>query len=381
MFEELLAFIKSTYSHKKDIHLHEPVFLGNEKKYIENCIDNTMVSSIGEYVNKFETDVATFLESKYAIATVNGTSAIHLCLILSGVKRDDEVITQSLTFIGTCNPIIYLGASPIFLDVDKDSLGLSPKNLHKFLSMNSEIRDDGYCWNKSTNRIIKACIPTHVNGFPNRIDEIVRICSNYNIKVVEDAAEALGSRFKKNFVGTFGSVNALSFNGNKIITAGGGGMIITDDEQLAFKAKHLTIQAKRKHKWEFEHDEIGYNYRLPNINAALGCAQMERINLILKNKKTTADIYEEISKKLNLKLVKGIENTEPNFWLNTIILSSEEERKELLKQSHDINIFLRPLWKPIHELAMYKNFQKDDMKNTNWLYSHTISLPSSFREF
>ncbi len=381
MFEELLSFIKSTYHNKEDIHLHEPVFFENEKNYTYECIKDSMVSSIGKFVDRFELEVSTYLGAKYAIATVNGTSALHISLILSGVNRGDEVLTQSLTFVGTCNPIIYIGAFPVFIDVDRDTLGLSPSKLNEFLSENCEVRDDGYCWNINTNRIIKSCIPTHVNGFPNRIDEIISICSSYNIRVIEDAAEALGSKYKNNFVGTFGNINAFSFNGNKIITTGGGGMIVTNDETVARKAKHLTTQAKKKHKWEFMHDSIGYNYRLPNINAALGCAQLENINLILKNKKIIADEYRAILEKLNINFVTGIDNTQPNYWLNTIVLNHEKEKEVLLNLSYKKNIFLRPLWVPLHELRMYKNYQKDEMLNTIWLYQHCISLPSSFREY
>ena len=380
MFEELLSRIKSIYHYKEDIHLHEPVFFENEKIYTNECIKESMVSSIGKYVDRFELEVSKYLGAKYAVATVNGTSALHISLILSGVNRGDEVLAQSLTFVGTCNPIIYIGAIPVFIDVDRDTLGLSPSKLRDFLSENCEIRDDGYCWNINTNRKIKSCIPTHVNGFPNRIDEIIKICSSYNIRVIEDAAEALGSKYENNFIGTFGDINAFSFNGNKIITTGGGGMIVTNDEELAIKAKHLTTQAKKKHKWEFMHDLIGYNYRLPNINAALGCAQIENINTILKNKKEIANEYKEIAAKLNVNFVTGIDSTQPNYWLNTIVLNHEKEKEELLNLAHKEKIFLRPLWIPLHELHMYKYYQRDEMLNTSWLYQHCISLPSSFRE-
>ena len=379
MFEELFKLIKSIYSTNDSIYLHEPFFNGNEKKYIDECIETRMVSSIGSFVNIFEEKVTSFLGVKHGVATSNGTSALHISLILVGVQTDDEVITQSLTFVGTCNPIVYLGANPIFIDVDKDTLGLSPDKLKNFLDSKCEIRNDGYCWNKQTNRKIKACVPVHVNGFSNRIDEIIQICSSYNIEVVEDGAESLGSSFKNKYLGSYGKINALSFNGNKIITTGGGGMILTDDDQLAAKAKHITTQSKINHSWEFNHDQIGYNYRLPNINAAIGCAQIESIKNILIDKKNTAEIYSQFFEHSDIKFIHGIESSEPNFWLNTIILKDKDQKKELLIESNNKNIYLRPLWIPMHRLKIYKNFQHEDMKNTNWLYDRCISLPSSFK--
>ena len=377
MFEKLLEFIKLNYPEQSQIHLHEPFLNGNEKEYINECFNTNMVSSIGPFVKDFEDKVSSFLGAKYGIATFNGTSALHISLLLSGVCEDDEVITQSLTFIGTCNPIRYLNANPVFIDVDKDTLGLSPQKLNEFLTSKCELRNDGNCWNKETGKRIKACIPVHVNGFANRIDKIIEICLEYNIEVIEDAAEALGSKYKDKYLGTFGKVNALSFNGNKIITTGGGGMIITNDYEIALQAKHLTTQAKLSHKWEFDHDQIGYNYRLPNVNAAIGCAQIEIFQSILEKKSIIAKEYRNFFENFEIDFLEGIESSNPNFWLNTIIIRDKAQKNELLNLSHKNNIFLRPLWKPLHNLEMYKDSTQDNLDNTKWLYDRCISLPSS----
>ena len=298
--QKVVDFIKETFNTKEFIALHEPRFIGNEKKYLNDCIDSTFVSSVGKYVDRFEKEFASFVGAKYAIATVNGTAALHISLLLANVKKDDEVITQPLTFIATCNAISYIGAKPVFVDVDLDTMGLSPESLKDFLEANCEIINN-QCINKTTNKIIKACVPMHTFGHPCKIEEIKEIC---DIWLVEDAAESLGSFYKDKHTGTFGKVSAFSFNGNKIITSGGGGVIVTDDEQIAKRAKHITTTAKIPHPYEYVHDEIAYNYRLPNINAALLVAQMENLEKFLESKRELASTYEKFFKTSNIDFIK-----------------------------------------------------------------------------
>ena len=305
--KSFVSLVKSIYG-PEFVPLHRPIFAGSEKQYLLDCIDSNFVSSVGEKVTEFEREIADFTGSKYSIATVNGTSALHICLHLAGVGCGDEVITQALTFVATGNAISYCGANPIFIDVDKDTMGLSPSSLRSFLEEYAEIRD-GVSFNKQTGRIIKTCVPMHTFGFPCRINEISAICNKWNIALIEDAAESLGSYFKNRHTGTFGRLAAISFNGNKIITTGGGGMIITDDENLAKRAKHLTTTAKVPHAYEFVHDEIGYNYRMPNLNAALGCAQLEKLESMLEQKKEIAHRYAEFFEDLGINILKAIESS------------------------------------------------------------------------
>ena len=290
-FEKIVSFIKEKYPGQDFIPLHAPVFAGNEKKYLLDTIDSTFVSSVGAYVKKFEEMLCEITGAKFAIATVNGTNALHMALIMAGVDRDDEVISQSLTFIATCNAISYLGASPVFVDVDKDSLGMSPISLVNFLKDNTEKRKDGFAYNIHTGKRIKACVPMHTFGLPCRIDELVDICNSYNIAVVEDAAESIGSFYKNKHTGIYGLLGVFSFNGNKTITCGAGGAIVTNNQQLAEKAKHLTTQAKIPHAWAFFHDEIGYNYRMPNLNAALACGQLEQLGKFVERKRNLSESY------------------------------------------------------------------------------------------
>ena len=286
MYNEFVHFARELYQTDDLIPLHTPLFQGNEKRYLLDTIDSTIVSSVGQYVDRFEQVVSDFTGAKYAIATVNGTSALHIALNLVGVESETEVITQSLTFIATCNAIRYCQATPVFVDVDQNTLGLSHKSLRAFLETNAEMRDDGNCWNMTTNRRIVACLPMHTLGFPAELDQLNQLCNRYNIALVEDAAESLGSFYKEQHTGTIGKISAISFNGNKTITTGGGGMILTNDPERAKRARHITTTAKVPHQWDFVHDEIGYNYRLPNLNAALGVAQMESLPRYLKQKRT-----------------------------------------------------------------------------------------------
>jgi len=377
MYKNLVSFIRELYSTKDFIPLHAPQFKGNEKIYVENTIDSTFVSSVGESVNKFENLIKEFTGIQYAIATVNGTAAMHIALELSGVERETEVITQSLTFVATCNAIKYCGAIPVLIDVEKSTLGMSPHKLEEFLDEYCEIRDDGFCWNHSTNRRISACLPMHTFGHVTQIEKIERICSLFNINLIEDAAESLGSFFKGKHTGNFGKVSATSFNGNKIITSGGGGMILTNDEELALKAKHITTTAKIPSLWSYDHDQIGYNYRLPNLNAALGVAQMEMLPEFLKSKRDIASKYQNWGKDNGVMFVSEHANCSSNYWLNCVVTENENNRDLMLKVTNESNIMTRPIWKPMHKLPMYQNCQKTDLINTEWLYSRIVNVPSS----
>jgi len=376
MYNNLVGFIQEIYNTKEFLPLHEPRFIGNEKKYLNDCIDSTFVSSVGKYVDMFEKEFAQKVGTKYAIATVNGTSALHIALILADVKKYDEVITQPLTFIATCNAISYIGAKPIFVDVDLDTMGLSPKSLLEFLEMNCEIVDDK-CINKTTNKIIKACVPMHTFGHPCRIDEIKDICDSWHINLVEDAAESLGSSYKGKHTGTFGKIGAFSFNGNKIITSGGGGAIVTDDEKLAKRAKHLTTTAKIPHPYEYRHDEIGYNYRMPNLNAALLVAQLEQLDEFIANKRELALKYEEFFKTVSdIEFVKEPKNSKSNYWLQAVILKDLESRDEFLNYTNSNGIMTRPIWKLMNELEMFKDCQCGSLENSKYLEKRVVNISS-----
>ncbi|ASR42837.1 aminotransferase DegT [Xanthomonas citri pv. mangiferaeindicae] len=374
-FPSAISLIRDIYG-PDFIPLHRPAFEGNERQYLVDCIDSNFVSSVGAKVTEFEERIAAFTGSKYAIATVNGTAALHVALQLSGVGRDDEVITQALTFIATCNALSYAGAHPVFVDVDLDTMGLSPTALRRWLEANAEVRD-GRAWNRATGRRIAACVPMHTFGQPLRIREIVEICDAYGIAVVEDAAESLGSYIDGQHTGTFGRFATLSFNGNKVITTGGGGMIVTDDEALAKRAKHLTTTAKVPHPYEFVHDEIGYNYRLPNLNAALGCAQMERLGEMLAVKADVAARYAEFFAGTGIRFVQPLADCTSNWWLNAIVLTSEAERDAFLEYTNAQGVMTRPIWRLMSRLAMFSGCQHDGLENSHWLEARVVNLPSS----
>lgn len=378
MFDDFVSFAQEIYKTKEFIPLHEPRFSGNEKKYLNDCVDSTFVSSVGQYVDRVEKEIANYTGAKYAIATANGTAALHVSLILAGVSHNDEVITQPLTFVATCNAINYCGAQPIFIDVDRDSLGMSPDALRCFFEENTELRDNK-CFNKSTGKIIKACVPMHTFGHSCRIDEIKIVCNKYNVVLVEDAAESLGSFYKNKHTGTFGSIGAISFNGNKIITSGGGGCVITDDEQLAKKAKHLTTTAKKPHKWEFMHDMIGYNYRMPNINAALLVAQLENIDLFLENKRELSLIYKKYFESNDIKFVVEPEGCRSNYWLNALVFNDRKERDNFLLETNNKGVMTRPIWTLMNKLDMFKEAQCDNLENAIWLEDRVVNIPSSVR--
>lgn len=376
-FKDIVFKIREIYKSDDFIPLHPPVFMGNEKKYLNECIDSTFVSSVGKFVDKFEYMLQDFTKANCAIAVSNGTSALHAALTVLGVKRGDEVLTQALTFVATCNAISMLGADPVFIDVDKDTMGLSPMSLKAFLEENCE-RRNGTTYNKITGKKVSACVPMHTFGNPLRIREVVEICSDWNIKVVEDAAESLGSYVGDTHTGLFGDLGVLSFNGNKTITTGGGGAIITNNDSLGKLVKHITTTAKVPHKWEFVHDMVAFNYRMPNINAALGCAQLEEINTILSSKLKVAEIYKDYFAKTSLKYFEAIKGTRPNNWLHAIITHDKSERDQLLKYTNENGVMTRPIWTLMNKLEMYKDCYKGDLANSEWLEERVVNIPSGY---
>lgn len=377
--QKTIDFIKKTFGSEKFIPLHAPYFGGNEKKYLNETIDSTFVSSVGIFVNRFEEMMAEYTGSKHAVACVNGTNALHIAMLVCGVQRDDEVLSQALTFIATANAISYIGAKPVFIDVDRDTLGMSPDALRDFLTQNTEKRPDGFTYNKDTGKRISACVPMHTFGLPLRIDEIAEICEAWNIVLIEDAAESLGSYYKGEHTGVFGKFGIFSFNGNKTITCGGGGALITDDEYLAKRAKHLTTQAKMPHPWKFRHDDIGFNYRMPNLNAALACAQLEQLDKILQNKRELAEKYNEFFKQTSFVFVKEPLYSKANYWLNALILKDENERDHFLQETNEKGIMTRPIWDLMSSLEMFKNCQNDGLENSKWLEERVVNIPSSYR--
>ena len=372
---KIIQFIKDLYG-QDQIPLHVPTFSGNEKKYLNECIDSTFVSSVGQFVNDFETALADYTKVNHAVLCVNGTNAIHICLLLAGVQPNDEVLTQPLTFVATVNAITYANAKPVFIDVDKDTMGLSPTALQHFLDEHAEVRTDG-CYNKTTGNKISACLPMHTFGHACRIEEIKTICDNYSITLVEDAAEAMGSTYNGKHLGSYGELSAISFNGNKIITTGGGGVILTNDENKAKQAKHLTTQAKIPHQWEYKHDAIGYNYRMQNLNAALGLAQLEQIDDFLLAKREIAQQYKSFFADQSISFFNERENERCNFWLNAIVLTSKEERDAFLQATNQQNIYTRPIWALASELNQFKHCIKGELTNSYWLQDRVVNLPSS----
>ncbi len=376
MYEDIIDFIRNIYNTDGLIPLHEPKFQGREKEYLLNCIDSTFVSSVGEYVDRFEKDIATYTGAKHAVAVVNGTSALHLALLLSGVKPGMEVLVQPFTFIATINAIKYCGAEPVFIDIEKSTMGLCPEKLKSFLK-NNTYRKNGQCINKLSKKPIAACVPMHTFGHPVNIEQLIEVCSEENITIVEDAAESLGSLYKNTHTGRYGLMGILSFNGNKIITTGGGGMIITDDADKADLAKHLSTQAKLPHAWEYEHDYTGFNYRMPNINAALGCAQMEKLDEFVLKKRNLAKRYESFFREKGIDFIIEPSGARSNYWLNAIILKSKEEKDMMLRITNRSKILTRPAWKLMHFLRMYKNSIRGDLSQAEYMADRVINIPSS----
>ena len=376
--KQLVEFIQQHYQTTEFIPLHEPRFDQNEKNLLLDCIDSTFVSSVGKYVDRFELELAEYTGAKFAIATVNGTSALHVALLLAGVEKETEVITQALSFIATCNAISYCGAEPVFVDVERKTLGLSAESLEDFLRTYGEIKDQ-QCFNKFTNKRISACVPMHTFGHPCEIVKIKTICDQWHIPLVEDAAESLGSLYKGQHTGTFGKLSAVCFNGNKIVTAGGGGAILTNDEGLAKKAKHLTTTAKVPHKWEFNHDQIGYNYRMPNINAALLCAQLSKLESYICNKRSTAKSYQNLGDINGIKFIKEPESARSNYWLNAIMLENKEEQQSFLEYANNHGVMTRPVWTLLNKVDAFKECFAMPQTNAQWLEDRLVNIPSSVK--
>lgn len=377
-YSEVIGFIKNQFDNKSFIPLHEPKFLGNEKKYVADTIDSTFVSSVGAYVDRFELMMSSISGTNKSVAVVNGTSALQVALRLSGVGTGDEVITQALTFIATVNAIIYNGAAPIFIDVDLDTMGLSPIAVEAFLEEFGEMRE-GVCYNKKTNKKIAACMPMHTFGFPVHLDQLLKVCSKWNIPLVEDAAEAIGSEYYSKPIGGVGKLGVFSFNGNKIVTSGGGGAIVTNDVELGIKAKHLTTTAKVPHPYEYVHDEIGYNYRMPNLNAALACAQLEQLNSFIENKRSLAQQYNSFFKSQGICFRTELPQTKANYWLMCVELENKNERDSFLKETNENGVMTRPIWQLIFKSPLYSGFQKDSQINAMYLEDRIVNIPSSVR--
>ncbi|EAH4671506.1 aminotransferase LegC [Campylobacter coli] len=378
MFKKEISFIKSLFN-KENIALHEPCFIGNEKKYLLECIDSGFVSSVGEFVTRFEEALKEKTKARFVIATNTGTAALHIALLANGIDENCEVITQSISFVATANAIAYTGAKPVFLDIDENTLSLSPKALEHFLE-NQTYQKDNFSYNKTTHKLIKACVIMHTFGLSAHIKAIKELCEKYHILLIEDAAEALGSTYENKALGTFGKCGILSFNGNKIITGGCGGAILSDDENLAKLAKHLSTTAKIPHPYEYDHDRIAYNYRLCNINAAILLAGLENLELFLENKRELAKIYKDFFKNHDkCKFIDEKSNEKSNFWLNTLLFKNENLRNIFLEECLKNNIFVRPIWKSLPSLKAFQNCQSNELINTKNLEKRLVNLPSSVR--
>ena len=376
MSDQLIQFVRDYFKTLEFIPLHAPVFPGREKEYVADTIESTFVSSVGAYVDRFEKDMASYTGSSKAVATVNGTAALHISLKLAGVEAGDLVITQPLTFVATCNAIAYCNAEPVFIDVDRETVGLSAKALEAWLEENAKLDTEGVCRTRADNKVVRACVPMHTFGHPADLDGLISVTHRWNISLVEDAAESLGSFYKGKHTGTFGTLGTLSFNGNKIMTTGGGGMILAG-EALAARAKHLTTTAKKPHAYEYIHDELGYNYRLPNLNAALGCAQLEQLENFIGAKRALAAAYEDFFLGTNQEFVKEPADCRSNYWLNAVICEDKAHRDELLHTTNSQGVMTRPVWTLMNHLAMYRGSRRGDLSNAEWLESRVVNLPSS----
>lgn len=376
MSAEVISFIRDIYRTNEFIPLHAPTFAGNELNYVTETIQSTFVSSVGKFVDDFERKMEAFTGTAKAVATVNGTAALHAALYMAGVKAGDYVITQALTFVATCNALHHMGAHPIFVDVSKVSLSLCPVALDNYLTENAFSNESG-CFHKADHRRISAVVPMHTFGHPAELDELVAVCRKWNIVLVEDAAESLGSYYKGKHTGTIGELGALSFNGNKIITTGGGGMVLCSDAALGARTKHVTTTAKVPHPYEFFHDEPGFNYRLPNLNAALGCAQMEVLPEFLKQKRQLAERYKTFFSDTEFSFVVEPDYAQSNYWLNAVICPDTESRDQLLKVTNESGVMTRPIWKLMHRLPMFQNAHRGELAVSEWIEKHLINLPSS----
>lgn len=371
-------FIRGIFDSEGLIGLHTPVFSGNEKRYLMDTIDSTFVSSVGAYVDQFEEMMAARTGTPRAVAVVNGTAALQVSLLLASVQAGDEVLTQALTFVATANAIVYNGSLPVFLDTDRDTMGLSPDAVHAYLETFGELREDG-CYNKKTGRRISACVPMHTFGFPVRLDELLAVCRKWQVPVVEDAAESLGSFYKGKHTGSFGLLGAFSFNGNKIVTCGGGGAIVSNDPELAKRGKHLTTTAKQPHPYEYFHDETGFNYRMPNLNAALACAQLEQLEGFLENKRSLAESYAAYFSRRGIQFRTEMPGTRANYWLMCVELENRRDRDLFLKETNDRKVMTRPIWQLMFRLPMYAHCYRDEQANAMYLEDRIVNIPSSVR--
>lgn len=378
MIPQTVEFIRELYQSKEFIPLHAPVFFGKELTYVQECVESGWVSSVGKFVDKLEIKICEIVGSNHAVAVVNGTAGLHVALQAVGVKSGEEVITQSLTFVATANAISYIGAKPIFCDVDIDTMGLSPQSVESFLVENC-IRDaNGNVINKQSGARISAIVPMHTFGFPVRIDELVSIAKEWGIPVVEDAAESLGSYFKGRHTGTFGELGVFSFNGNKIVTAGGGGAVVTNESEASKKIKHITTTAKKSHPYEYDHDVIGFNYRMPNINAGLALGQIENLEIFLESKRKTALEYQKFFSSIGVKFRTEMPNTKANYWLMCIELEDFEQRQTFLEETNRMGVMTRPIWKLMHKLPMYAGCIRDGQENAEYLEQRIVNIPSSY---
>lgn len=379
MNTKVVRFIRELYQSNDFIALHAPQFIGNEKRFLADTIDSTFVSSVGKYVDNFEQQIQQFTGCNRAVATVNGTAALHCALVMAGVKAGDAVITQALTFVATCNALHHMGAEPIFVDISSDTLSLCPDALLNFLQQHTRCDYDG-CYLTTSGQRIRAVMPMHTFGHPAKLDALLQICQAWQLVLIEDAAESLGSLYKGRHTGTFGQFGVLSFNGNKIITTGGGGMLLCANVQDGVKAKHLTTTAKVAHPWEFYHDEPGFNYRLPNINAAVGCAQMESLPYFLQQKRKLAMRYKAFFAGSDFTFVDEPENCHANFWLNAVICPSIKQRDQLLQYTNDAGVMTRPVWQLMHKLPAFRHAIRDCLTTSEHLAQLIVNLPSSVTE-
>ena len=377
-FSQITNYIKSLYPEMDPVLLHCPQFLGNEKKYLNECIDTKFVSYVSHFVTDMEEHIKRITGAKYAVAMVNGTEALHMAIVSAGINPGEEIITQSLTFAATSAAIVHSGANPIFIDVDKDTMGMSPNALKDYLETHTE-QKDGKCYNKKTGKIISACIPMHTFGHPCKIDEIAELCKEYNIILIEDSAESIGSTYKGKHTGTFGKVGILSFNGNKCVTTGAGGMLITDEETIAERAKYISTTAKRPSKWEFFHTEAGYNLRMPGTCAAIGTAQLEYFDETIKNKRETAELYQKFFAEHGIECIKEPENARSNYWLNAIVLKDRTEREEFLEYANSNGVQCRPIWTLMHKMPPYEHYERTELPVSEWLEDRIVNIPSSVR--
>lgn len=379
MIESLISFVREQYRSEGFIPLHAPVFVGREREYVVDTIESTFVSSVGAYVDRFENEISNYTASPRAIATVNGTAALHVALMLAGVESGDLVITQPLTFVATCNAIAYCHAEPVFVDVDRHTLGLSPVAMEVWLADNAYIDDEEVCRTRADNKVIRACLPMHTFGHPVDLDGLLAVCDRWKLALVEDAAESLGSLYKGRHTGTLGLLGTLSFNGNKIITTGGGGMILAG-EALGVHAKHLTTTAKQSHPYEYVHDEIGYNYRMPNLNAALGCAQLEQLEGFIARKRVLASRYDAYFSGSDFSFVTEPAGCRSNYWLNTVICPDRRQRDALLQATNEKGVMTRPIWALMNRLPMFTNCRKGVLDCAEWLEARVVNLPSSVQQ-